>query len=90
MLRHTSSEIVQRQIGEIAAALIGTELQSATKEEYSWLFVFASDACLRTGSAWRLVGADRTIVTSDYHWHWFGLRSKFSSVIPSKNDENRF
>lgn len=53
--------------------LIGLQLLSIEKQDYSWIFVFDDDVSLVTESCWRLLSEERIIVTSEDHNHQFGL-----------------
>ncbi|HTG14456.1 MAG TPA: hypothetical protein VK747_04215 [Blastocatellia bacterium] len=53
--------------------LIGHQLVSVEKKDYSWFFRFSGEVSVATESAWRLINEDRIVVTSEDHGHQFGL-----------------
>jgi hypothetical protein len=53
--------------------LIGQSLQSVECKGGSWFFKFSDEISVVTESHWRLLSADRIVVTSQDHGHKFGL-----------------
>lgn len=53
--------------------LIGSQLMSVDKIDYSWFFRFAGDFTVATESLWRFIDEGRIVVTSEDHGQRFGL-----------------
>lgn len=53
--------------------LIGRQLLSVEKKDYSWFFGFGTGASLATESPWRLIEQGRIVVSSEDHGQQFGL-----------------
>ncbi len=53
--------------------LIGRQLLSVDKKDYSWFFGFGTGVSLATESPWRLIEQGRIVVSSEDHGHQFGL-----------------
>jgi hypothetical protein len=53
--------------------LIGQQLKSIEKHDYTWCFNFTGDVLVSTESSWRLIDKDHIVVTSDDHGQQFGL-----------------
>jgi len=56
-----------------AAPLIGRQLLSLEKKDFSWFFAFGPGVTLTTESPWRLLDQGRIVVSSEDHGHQFGL-----------------
>ena len=54
-------------------SLVGEQLQSVEKRDFSWFFGFSGEVSLATETFWRLINEDRIVVTSEDHGHQFGL-----------------
>ena len=53
--------------------LVGRKIEKVEKENYSWCFMLDDRSCIATESPWRLTMADKIMVTSNDHGHFFGL-----------------
>jgi hypothetical protein len=53
--------------------LIGRQLLSVEKKDYTWFFGFGTDVSLATESPWRLIDQNRIVVSSADHDQKFGL-----------------
>lgn len=53
--------------------LVGEQLRSVEKRDFSWFFGFSGEVSLATETFWRLINEDRIVVTSEDHGHQFGL-----------------
>lgn len=56
-----------------AKPLIGRQLLSVEKKDYSWFFGFGAGVSLATESPWRLIEQGRIAVSSEDHGQQFGL-----------------
>ena len=56
-----------------SSPLIGHQLMSVEKKDYSWFFRFDGDVSVATDSPWRLFNEVRIVVTSEDDGHRFGL-----------------
>jgi hypothetical protein len=65
--------VSSEQLNSYSNPLIGRQLTSVEKKDYSWFFRFAFDVSIATESPWRLIDEDRILVTSEDHGHQFGL-----------------
>lgn len=55
-------------------------LDSVVRNEFNWDFVFSAAVNLRAECLWRLLIADRIILTSEDHGHQFGLPAPVDCV----------
>src|SRR5262249_10433651 len=62
------------------AAFVGKSLQSLKKIDSTWFFTFSESVSVLTEGLWRLVNAERIIVTSKDHQQQFGLPSPFDAI----------
>jgi len=62
------------------ASFVGKSLQSLEKMDHSWFFTFGESLNINTEGLWRLVGAERIIVTSEDHQQQFGLPSPLDAI----------
>ena len=60
--------------------LVGEQLLSVEKRDYSWFFGFSGEVFLATETSWRLINDDRIVVTSEDHGHQFGLPEPVDAV----------
>ena len=63
-----------------ARPLIGQQLLSVEKADYTWLFKFTDDIVVATESIWRLIDEDCIVVASEDHGHAFGLPEPVDAV----------
>jgi hypothetical protein len=56
------------------AWLVGTNLSSVEKKDFSWFFIFSNGGSVVTESPWRLVTTKGIVVTSEDHGHLFGRK----------------
>jgi hypothetical protein len=54
--------------------LIGRQLSSARKSDYTWFFDFAPDGQVATESSWRFTDTAHVLVTSEDNEQLFGLK----------------
>jgi hypothetical protein len=60
--------------------LVGRQLQSLEKRDFSWFFVFADDLSVVTESPWRLIADDRIATTSEDDGQQFGLPERVDAA----------
>lgn len=53
--------------------LVGRQVTSVEKKDYSWFFSFDDGGSIATESFWRLISTQKVVVTSEDHGHQFGL-----------------
>ena len=53
--------------------LIGRQLLSVEKMDYTWFFGFGTGVTLATESPWRFIEQGRIVASSEDHGHQFGL-----------------
>ena len=74
IVRRLEAHIVsQAEYESYCEPLIGHQLLSIKKKDYSWFFVFGEEVSLVTESPWRLISEERIIVASQDHGQQFGL-----------------
>jgi hypothetical protein len=61
--------------------LVDKSLQESEKKDYSWFFIFSGSGSISTESPWRLLNAERIVVTSEDHGHPFGLKEPIDAAI---------
>ena len=71
--RLEASTVKSEELDSYSKPLIGHQLMSVEKKDYSWFFRFAGDISVATESPWRLINDDRVVVTSEDHGRQFGL-----------------
>jgi hypothetical protein len=83
--------VSSKQLDSYSNPLIGHQLVSVEKKDYSWFFGFDSDISVATESPWRLINEDRIVVTSEDHGHRFGLANPVdaASILMSAMDGRR-
>jgi hypothetical protein len=64
---------MKEELDSYIKPLIGHQLMSVEKIDYSWLFRFAGEITVATESFWRLINESRVVVTSEDHGQQFGL-----------------
>ena len=63
----------QEESDTYAKPLVGRQLLSVEKKDYSWFFEFGSGVSLATESPWRFIEQGRVVVSSEDHGQQFGL-----------------
>lgn len=61
------------EAGTHAKPLVGRQLRSVEKRDYSWCFGFGTGVSLATESPWRFIEHGRIVVSSEDHGKQFGL-----------------
>ena len=61
------------EVGEYCRPIVGNELVSVEKLDYSWFVGLGSGITVATEAHWRLIADGRIAVTSEDHGHPFGL-----------------
>ncbi len=60
--------------------LVGRQVSSVEKKDYSWFFGFDDGSSIATESFWRVVTARGVEVTSEDHEHQFGLPAPMNAA----------
>lgn len=85
-MRWQNRPVTKDEIDGYLNAIVGSQVVSVEKRDYSWFVAFGPSITVATETLWRLIGQDRIIVTSEDHGHQFGLPEPVdaSSVMLSR------
>jgi hypothetical protein len=64
---------IKEEAEEYCRPIVGNELISVERLDYSWFVTFGGGATVATEALWRLLAEGRIVVTSEDHGHQFGL-----------------
>jgi hypothetical protein len=65
--------VAKHELDRHVRPLVGNEVASVEKLDYSWFVRFGPGITVATESVWRLIGEGRIVLTSEDHGHQFGL-----------------
>jgi hypothetical protein len=65
--------MTNEDVAEYCRPIVGNELVSVERLDYSWFVGFGAGITVATEAHWRLIADGRIVVTSEDHGHQFGL-----------------
>lgn len=68
------------ELEQYTNSLVGRQLISFEKKDWSWFFRFSGDISVATEESWRLILENRIFVTSEDHDQLFGLSEPVDAV----------
>jgi hypothetical protein len=79
-VRHRGAALTNKEREEYCRPIVGSELVSVERRDYSWFFEYGADIFVATEAPWRLIADGRIVVTSEDHGHQFGLPERVDAA----------
>ncbi len=85
VVKQLEASMKPEEIDNYATPIVGRQLFSVEKKDYSWFFGFGPGVSLATESPWRFIEQGRIVVSSEDHGQQFGLPTPVDVALELKS-----